>query len=60
MGGGENVVPDWENTVFGEDREVVGVGLQNAVVRVTFKDKGRGKRDKGLPPFVCPTCRSAI
>jgi hypothetical protein len=59
MGGGEDAVPGWEDTVFGEDREVVNVGLKNAVVRVTFEE-GLSKRDKGLPPFVCPNCKSAI
>jgi hypothetical protein len=59
MGGGEDAVPGWEDTVFGEDREVINVGLKNAVVRVTFEE-GLPKRDKGLPPFVCPNCKSAI
>ena len=59
MGGGQNAVPDWEETVFGDDREVVGVGVKNAVVVVKFED-GRPKKDKGLPPFVCPNCKSAI
>jgi len=60
MGGGQNAVSDWEETVFGEDRDVVGVGVKNAVVVVKFEAGKPAKKDKGLPPFVCPTCKSAI
>lgn len=59
MGSGKYVDSDWEDTVFGEDRDLSEVELKNAVVRVTFNE-GRAEKDDGLPPFVCPHCKSAI
>ncbi len=61
MGGGPESVPDdWQDKVFGDDRQVVGVGLENAIVDVKWEGSVPGKKDKELPPFLCPNCRSAI
>jgi len=61
MGGGPESVPeDWQDKVFGDDRQVLGVGLENAIVDVKWDGSVLGKKDKMLPPFLCPNCRSAI
>jgi hypothetical protein len=58
MGGGDDVESDWEDVVFGEDRQVLEIGMKNAVVLVEDEDGSRAKEN--LPPFVCPNCKSAI
>lgn len=56
MGGGPGSVPDdWEDVVFGDERTLIGCGLENAIVRIQD-----GKKEKTLTPFVCPSCKSAI
>ena len=58
MGGGPGSVPDdWEDLVFGDERTLVGCGLENAIVRI---EDGGSKKEKTLPPFVCINCKSAI
>lgn len=61
MGGGkDSVSEDWEDKVFGDDRKLIGVGIENAVVVVEWEGSVRGKKDRELPPFLCPNCKSAI
>jgi len=58
MGGGPGSVPDndWEDMVFGDDRTLIGCGLENAIVRI----EGRDGKEKTITPFVCLNCKSAI
>jgi len=56
-GVGGSVPDDWEEKVFGDDMEELKLGLKNAVVKVESENS---KSTRVIPPFVCPSCKSAI
>ncbi len=57
MGGGPESVPeDWQDKVFGDDRQ----WDWKTLLDVKWEGSVLGKKDKLLPPFLCPNYRSAI